>query len=75
MRRALLPDSNKSALQVAQACAAAENHDEAARWLEKAYEERDPFLSNILNDGVFDEMHDDPRFLDIARRVGLPDPA
>jgi tetratricopeptide (TPR) repeat protein len=75
MRLALLPGSGNSALQVAKACAAAGNHDEAARWLEKAYEERDPFMSNILNDGVFDEMHDDPRFLDIARRVGLPDPS
>jgi len=75
MKLALLPGSDNTSIQVAQACAAAGNHDEAVRWLEKAYEERDPFMSNILNDGVFDEMHDDPRFLDITRRVGLPDPA
>ena len=75
MRTALFPDRNNSSLEVARIFATNGNHDEAVRWLEKAYEERDPFMSNILNDGQFDDLHDDPRFLDIAHRVGLPDPA
>jgi TolB-like protein len=72
LRRATLPDSDEKALDVALAYAQVGNHDEAVRWLEKAYEERDPFLGNILVNPEFREMHDDPRFLDIARRVGLP---
>jgi eukaryotic-like serine/threonine-protein kinase len=43
----------------------------AIDWLEKAYEDRDPNLP-YLGKPVWDSVRDDPRFLDLLRRMGLP---
>ncbi|MEJ2206503.1 MAG: protein kinase [Gemmatimonadota bacterium] len=75
MKHSLRPESTDSPLEVAQSCAAAGDYDQAMRFLEKAYDERDPFLQNLLNVSEFDALHEDPRFLDLARRIGLPAPA
>ncbi|MEJ2337160.1 MAG: protein kinase, partial [Gemmatimonadales bacterium] len=74
MKHSLRPGSSDSSYEVAQSCAAGGDPDEAMRWLEKAYAERDPSLLLILNTREFDEMHEDPRFLDLVRRIGLPAP-
>jgi tetratricopeptide (TPR) repeat protein len=50
------------------------NKDEAFRLLEKAYEQH---LAGILYLGIdpfFDGMRSDPRFPDLLRRMGLPQP-
>jgi TolB-like protein len=41
-------------------------------WLEKAYKERDPVLPNIYAAKWLDDSRSDPRYIDLARRVGLP---
>jgi len=46
--------------------------DQAFEWLEKAYEERHPYLILIKVEPVFDGLRSDPRFADLVRRVGLP---
>jgi hypothetical protein len=46
--------------------------DEAFRWLEKAYEEREGNLVYLNVEPRFDAIRSDPRFRDLARRVGLP---
>ena len=43
----------------------------AIDWLEKAYEDRDPNLP-YLGKPVWDSVRDDPRFLDLLRRMDLP---
>jgi serine/threonine protein kinase/tetratricopeptide (TPR) repeat protein len=46
--------------------------DKAFVWLEKMYSERHERLRSIRADPVFDDLHSDPRFIDLLRRVGLP---
>ncbi|MCI0623044.1 MAG: tetratricopeptide repeat protein, partial [Acidobacteria bacterium] len=46
--------------------------EKAFAWLEKAYQERSPFLLSIRNNTAFDTLHTDPRFDDLMRRIGLP---
>jgi tetratricopeptide (TPR) repeat protein len=60
------------ALQVAIVYAALGENDPAFAWLEKAYQHRDGGLI-LLNEGPeFQSLHLDPRFDDLAQRVGLP---
>ncbi|MCA1625242.1 MAG: protein kinase, partial [Acidobacteria bacterium] len=41
-------------------------------WLEKAYKERSSWLTEIGVDPVWDNLHNDTRFQDLLRRIGLP---
>jgi tetratricopeptide (TPR) repeat protein len=45
--------------------------DQAMAWLEKAYEVRDPWLTGLKVDPIFDSLRSDPRFVDLLHRVGL----
>jgi eukaryotic-like serine/threonine-protein kinase len=45
--------------------------DAAFEWLEKAYQERTARLLD-LSDPIFDTLHNDARFHDLIRRLGLP---
>jgi TolB-like protein/DNA-binding winged helix-turn-helix (wHTH) protein/Tfp pilus assembly protein PilF len=46
------------------------DRDQAMNWLEKGYEER--FNPGVLLRPGFDSLRSDPRFEDLARRIGLP---
>lgn len=47
--------------------------DEALQWLEKAYQERSPWLIVFVpTDPQFDNLRSDPRFAGLLRRIGLP---
>jgi hypothetical protein len=48
------------------------DRDHALVWLEKAYTDRDFRLTQIKVLFEFDFLHDDPRFIDLAKRVGIP---
>lgn len=45
--------------------------DEAFRWLNKAFEERSPYLVNLKVYPIFDRLRSDPRFIDLLRRIGF----
>jgi eukaryotic-like serine/threonine-protein kinase len=48
--------------------------DQVFAWLDRAYKERSYFLAVYLTtDSRLDGLHADPRFVDLKRRVGLPD--
>lgn len=47
------------------------DRDEAFKWLEKTYAERDWWLCLIKVNPVFDDLRSDPRFDDLLRRVKL----
>lgn len=51
------------------------NRDESFRWLEKAYQQRSPGLIYLAVDPFWYGMRSDPRYIDLLRRIGLPQPA
>jgi tetratricopeptide (TPR) repeat protein len=46
--------------------------DRAFEWLDKAYQERSPFLIHVKWDPRLDPLHSDPRFAGLIRHIGLP---
>lgn len=46
--------------------------DRAFEWLEKAFQERDPMLFWLRSVPFFEPLRADPRFEELARRIGLP---
>ncbi|MFY9574434.1 MAG: tetratricopeptide repeat protein, partial [Blastocatellia bacterium] len=47
------------------------DRDQAFKWLEKAFEERDIWLMNMKVDPVFESLRSDQRFTNLLRRIGL----
>jgi eukaryotic-like serine/threonine-protein kinase len=46
--------------------------DHAFEWLEKAYAERSGPMEGIKTDEFFEPFHSDPRYIDLLKRMGLP---
>jgi TolB-like protein/Tfp pilus assembly protein PilF len=49
------------------------DYDEALKWLDAAYEERDPSLVWLNKYWVYDVLRDDVRFQDLVSRMNFPD--
>ena len=47
-------------------------HDQALNWIDKAYEERFNRLAYLKREPVWDPLRSDPRFVDLLRRINLP---
>ncbi|HXQ27316.1 MAG TPA: protein kinase [Candidatus Acidoferrales bacterium] len=47
--------------------------DAAYQWLEKAFQERAAFLMYLKVHPLFDQLHGEPRFDAMVKRVGIPD--
>ena len=45
--------------------------EQAMTWLEQAYSERDPHLTLLNADPVYDRLRTDPRFITLVQKVGL----
>jgi len=46
--------------------------DAAFAWLDSAYQQRDGWMSGILKEPLFTPLHDDPRWVALVDRMGLP---
>jgi len=46
--------------------------DSAILWLERAIEQRDSSLTNIMTDPLLTTLHDDPRWTGLLEQMGLP---
>ncbi len=55
----------------AQYCAALGDHEQAFEWLNKAYEKHVYFLIYLKADPIFDNLHSDPRFNELLKKIGL----
>jgi tetratricopeptide (TPR) repeat protein len=61
-----------SAYRIAELYADLGDNDQAFRWLNAAYQERDYFLEGLKTDFLLDPIRSDPRFVELVRKVGLP---
>jgi hypothetical protein len=48
------------------------DHDRAIEWLDRAYKQKDTFLSTILGEQLFKGMANDPRFIAFLKKMNLP---
>ncbi len=62
-----------NAYQIAQACAYHGETELAFAWLERAYAERDPGLTEARVDFLLRNVHRDPRWLPFLEKMGLAD--
>ncbi len=61
-----------SPYEIATMYAMMEDRDHTFEWLEKAYAERSGRMEYIKMDDFFEPFHSDPRYLDLLRRMGMP---
>ena len=61
-----------SALYLAHLYAILNDDEHAMTYLERAYDDRDPWLLNLQVDPAMDTLRLSPRFRDLVRRIGLP---
>ena len=60
------------AFQIAQVYAYRGESDRSFEWLERAYKQRDPGLPEIKTDPLFKNLHHDPRYTELLRKMHLP---
>jgi TolB-like protein/DNA-binding winged helix-turn-helix (wHTH) protein/Tfp pilus assembly protein PilF len=63
--------SSISPYQIASYYSILDKKDESFEWLKKAYETHDGGLVAIKTDSDFDNLHSDPRFAELLRRMNL----
>ena len=61
-----------SAYQIAILYAELGDKDQAFRWLNTAYQERDTYLYGLRTDFLLAPLGSDARFAELVRKVGLP---
>ena len=49
------------------------DNDKTFYWLEKAFEQRHPYIQWIKRNPFFISIYDDPRFKDLEKRMNLPE--
>ncbi len=59
-------------LDVARYYALGGEADSAMAWLERAYQQRSPFMAHLRADPDYDVLRRDPRFIDLERRMKFP---
>ena len=72
IRQAQRKTGYSSAYRTAALYADLGDKDQAFRWLNTAYQERDVFLLGLKTFFLLDPLRSDPRFAELVRKVGLP---
>ena len=71
-RQAQRKEGYWSAYAIAKMYADLGDKEQAFRWLDIAYQERDWGLLSLKTDFALDSIRSDPRFAEVVRKVGLP---
>lgn len=61
------------ALGIANVYAALQEEDETIAWLENAYRNREDGLILLNSYPHYGQIRSDPRFLELARKIGVPE--
>ena len=61
-----------AAYQIAQVYAYRGESDKSFEWLERAYQQRDPGLPELKSNPLFKNLHHDPRYTALLKRMRLP---
>ena len=72
VQNAWKPDGSSS-VWIAAIYAGLEEKDLAFEWLGKAFQEHTSFLVYLKFHPLFDNLHGDPRFDALVKRIGIPD--
>jgi hypothetical protein len=64
--------ANTSAYFVAMNYAYRNDRDLALQWLDRAYQQKDPSLVEIVGEPLFKNLATDPRFIAFLRKMNLP---
>jgi serine/threonine protein kinase/Flp pilus assembly protein TadD len=75
IRQAQRKTDYSSAYKIAQLYADLGNKDQAFKWLDTAYQERDFNLIGLNTDFLLDPLRSDPRFAELVGKVGVPQSA
>jgi tetratricopeptide (TPR) repeat protein len=67
-----VPGARALAVNIAEIHARLGEKDQAFEWLEKAYADHSDGLVRLKEEIGFDNLRSDPRYADLARRIGLP---
>ena len=71
-RQAQRKNGYSSAYNIATLYADLGEKEQAFRWLNIAYQERDDYLLALKTDFLLDPLRSDPRFAELVQKVGLP---
>ena len=72
VRQAQRKTGYSSAYMIATLYSDSGDKDQAFKWLNTAYQERDFNLIGLNTDFLLDPLRSDPRFAELVRKVGLP---
>ena len=67
-----LISNDGSAYQVAEVYAYRGEGDKALEWLERAYQQHDSGMTFLKVDGLFKDLHQNPRYLQLLKKMKLP---
>ncbi|MGE5176040.1 MAG: protein kinase domain-containing protein [Hyphomicrobiales bacterium] len=59
--------------QIAETYGARGDRDKALEWLERAFDQRDPGLSEVKSSPEFRSLHEDPRWIEFLKKMGFED--
>ncbi len=67
------PSGYVKAMDYARAYADGKDKDKTIEYLNKAYDERERFLTDLKVNKTWDFVRDDPRFKELVKKVGIPE--
>jgi hypothetical protein len=72
MARLIREFGGEAAIQIAELYAYDGQLDRAFDWLEKAVEQRDPGVANLVGNPLLENLRNDPRWRDLLDMLRLP---